>query len=589
MVDKKTFNSLIKKLNEAGGKVFELMTYLLFESVYGAGQVTYQPRPPYMLINPDLGIGDIEEPSTLVLITHATAINSAGVKIDRSIEELFQAKTRAPVNSIPKVVSIIWHSPVGWAEGQLKRIDSAFDLNWVAFRDSDQYVISLEKIIALCEKTENLDFQSSLSIVKESGVIDYFKDSFTNIYQLFLEKKQHNKTIWHWERNRCISYRELNGYAIKTNMKYDLISMLPIPSDLFKKLCLSNNETVKFSSEYEGSILAGGLSEKVSLKGREVCLQPELFMRIQEPLNFLGFDVFSQTLSLTREEHGIESIDLLFESNDDLKKKIDLVRNSLQKNQFYELVLNSWEEESGIYTGRCWPIEFAVAILKIFVDRYLGLLTIERESIGNTGNSFPLSKLIAYVNGSIKLLGQEEIRSICQVITEYFKTISLPSDSSLISVQLQHWFKREYMKKKKSNPLLWFVRNALLSQGVTLEGFPSPLITFQCPFAQKVNLRKASGANRWHFRTYSDNEKRKILHVLSSYSSSHKHKEYSAKQRLIRYTVSHDQFVQRDEFDEIGIILDGIWREHEVQMFLQSGVVVFPIDRIQDWINWCKE
>lgn len=272
---------LIRKLNEPGGKLFELLSFLMLEESSGE-KVLFQPRPSYMLINPDLAIGKEDSPKVIALVTHATAKNAAGVKVDRNIEELFEAKTLSPIKNIPKVINFIWHSPVGWADGHIARLENAFDFTWIAFRDCKAYTSLLSTFVKLSIDIAGLNFKDSLDIVKKANIIKRLLLEFNPLYRKnILTTEIKHKNLWTYERKRVVPYSYKIPLAINNRVKLDLMSLMLVPLSSLSSLL--NGKSEKNAPQFDPAIMAGSLVNFRSIVKNEVSISKDLQHRL-DPL-----------------------------------------------------------------------------------------------------------------------------------------------------------------------------------------------------------------------------------------------------------------------------------------------------------------
>jgi hypothetical protein len=572
---------LIRKLNEPGGKLFELLSYLMLEEASGE-KVTFQPRPTYMLINPDLAIGKESAPIVLALVTHATAKNAAGVKVDRNIEELFEAKTLSPLNNIPKVINFIWHSPVGWADGHIARLENAFDFTWIAFRDCKAYTSLLPTFVKLSADIVALNFKDSLDVIKKAGILKKLLLEFSPLFRKnILTTKIKHGNLWTNERKRVVPYSSKSPFAVNNRVKLDLMSLMLVPLSSLSLLLKGKSE--KTTPLFDSAIMAGSLVNFRSLVKNEVSISKDLQFRLDLLIRTLGIDTLVTALTGANDTEGFNSLTTAFEPENLTEKRVSLLRMHSTKGTLYDLIQESWNKTSLLYNGRCWVIEFAVTIIKTKLRADYGLLTVQREALGDSRLNFGWDLLFWYVTGKRKSLTEPQLRQISKIIESYINKISSKTNDLTLSREVRNWLIKELRKKKQGNPLPWLVKTALTNAGIKSKGFPETLISRACPFATLSGLKSTSGLSLWHILA-----EKKIIHILSSYSSTHKHKEYSAKARVANY-VAGGGLIQKDTaISEIGIILDGIWSESEVNMFQKAGVNIFSMDNPSAWLKWAS-
>jgi hypothetical protein len=187
------------------------------------------------------------------------------------------------------------------------------------------------------------------------------------------------------------------------------------------------------------------------------------------------------------------------------------------------------------------------------------------------------------VNGDKNALNTSELDRICDVLAAVLAPIK-KSDAALAKA-VQETLRKKIRRKKKANPLLWFVKSVLDSSGVPAVGFPDCSINYQCPFCELAHLPRVTGASRFHMSVGSG---AKLIHILSSYSSTHKHKEYSLKVRLAFYRIVARGIRRDPRLQEVGVLLDGRWAATEISVLENAGVKVFAIDDAIRWLNWAK-
>lgn len=575
---------LIRKLNEPGGKLFELLSLLMLEEASGK-QVIFQPRPSYMQINPDLAVGDEEAPIILALVTHATAKNAAGVKVDRSLEELFEAKTLSPPRQVPIVINLIWHSPVGWATGHIARLENAFDFTWIAFRDCKAYRALLPVFVKLSSEIALLEFEEAMNILRRSNVLKPLMIEFGQLFHKAIDRSNStHPQLWLQERRRCAPFKSKTSFAIGNRVKLDLMSLLVVPPATLPSLL--NGKGEPYTSEFDPAIQSEAVVRFRSLVKNEVRIPQGLIQRMEPLVSFIGVETIETALTGARDTEGYGSITTAFEPEERTERRISLLREASANGALYELVQESWDKSSPLYNGRCWAVEFGTTLVKACLNDDYGLLALQREALGDSRLEYYWNLLIWYVRGKKDALTESEVQSVCSVLEKNISRIGTKTDNSRLAKDVREWLAKELRKIKTGNPLPWLIRATLADRGVTVTGFPGLSIQRYCPFAALSGLANASGVTRWHLMVGKKNKR--ILHVLSSYSSTHKHKEYSAKARLAHYVVTNGSIARDTAINGIAIILDGVWRESEVNMFQQAGVDVFAMDDPKSWLEWAS-
>ncbi len=184
-----------RKLNESGGRVFEFITAEALSLLFPNSIVKLQPPGMGgMIIQPDIAIyTDSGELQAIVLSGHATTKNSAGMKVDRSLEELFEVKECFAGTVV--CASFIWHSPNGWATGHIKRMDEAFDYSFVSYRDCSVIWESLvPEICELADAVKGKEEESARSIVTLSGIPQLIASNLITFKNLVDNKNSENLT-----------------------------------------------------------------------------------------------------------------------------------------------------------------------------------------------------------------------------------------------------------------------------------------------------------------------------------------------------------------------------------------------------------
>ena len=560
------------KLNESGGKLFEALTECILEDLYGKASVTAQPSCKTMHIKPDILVGPPARPTHVVLVTHATAVNNAGHKIDRGTEELFEIKTRFP--TIPVAINLIWHSPLAWKDGYLKRMDEMFDANWVAFRDCDEYAASLPEMIATLKAMERADSDQYHSILRKGTLISTYKTSILAHLRSVTKK---NVALWRAERQRHYGII-FDAPGVDTRLRKDLISITALRPELLRDLLQKGRAKVdpKTAQEIGTEIL-----RRKTLSGSIVSLDDALQQRLHGASSFLGPKPFADLLcdiSVKRWSSGttVEGIDVA-------KARVEALLSACRDGKLLDLVAESWDTQSPLYSARCWPLYIGVAVIKALLDEDFGFLNAQRRALGDTHQAYRWDLLNRYARGESDCLSRADLSKVIKVFQANVN--SLPStDADSILKNESYLAQLALHRVKDENPLMLFVERTLSLAGIQYEGWPDQGPTTQCPFAVKANLASTSGLTSWHFKIHDG----RLLHVLSSYSATHKDKEYCAKAHLSRYRWGGREF-EKSSFGEVGLILDGKWKPSETSMFSSAGVVWFPSDNPTSWIEWLKK
>lgn len=580
--------TLLHKLNEPGGKLFELLSFAILRAIYGRGKVEFQPRPSFMLIDPDLGVRDGERYEAIVLVTHATAKNAAGVKIDRSLEELFEAKTRTSKSQVPLAINLIWHSPFGWTKGHLARLDIAFDLNWVAFRDSEVYGRHLTHMVSLAKEIASLSHEESLAAVESSTLAAAFMPEMTHKIAGLSRPPRLHSPLWGSERARVARLPASAG-AISNQVKLDLTSLSLLPPNTLSRFL--TGKRVAYDAIYEPVLGSGGLVRFKSISENSVQMPAVLAARIKMIASLVGTEPIEQSLAAARDSEGFSAFFVAYEPQPVAERRVREIRTAADSSRFLRLLGDSWKSDSALFTGTCWPLEFAVALVQETCDRGYGLLTLQREALGDSNPSYGWDPLWRYVSGDRDRLNERELLPVCDAIVRKLARIRTKVSDSALARHVQLRIGKRLRRKKKANPLLWFVRAVIDACNLDAQGFPSVGVVHQCPFARLAGLPAISGSSTWHFRLSNKkaSEAHTLLHVLSSYSSTHKHKEYAVKGRLVNYRANDTSVVLDDTVSRIGLLLDGEWTATQTELLRNAGVHVFSIDDLGSWVAWASK
>jgi hypothetical protein len=560
-----------KKLNETGGKLFEALTECILEDIYGVESITAQPSCDTMHIKPDILVGSASNPSHVVLVTHATAINNAGHKVDRGIEELFEIKTR--FRGVPIAVNLIWHSPLAWSDGYLKRMDEMFDVNWVAFRDCELYESSLPEMIAVLDQLNLSESSEYHEIVRSSNLVYAYS---TSVSERILTSNRKNAALWRIERSQRFSVTFEHSES-DTSMGKDLVSLTAMRPGLLQEVLEKGR--VKVDPALAQEIRTNVLRVR-TLNGTFVSLEDSLVSRLEKASSFFGVNHLNGLLCDIATKRWATGTTV--ETADVAKSRIEQVIDCCESGTLLGLVDDSWDCSSKFYTARCWPLYVGVAIIKVFVDREFGFLNAQRRALGDTHSAFRWDLLNRYVRGEQSCLSRADLEKVVSVFQELIRGLD-EIDAESVFGNKRYIAELELHRVKDENPLMLFVEKTLSVAKIDFEGWPSQGKITQCPFAVRAGLGAASGRTSWHFQIKDG----RLLHVLSNYSSTHKDKEYCAKSRLSRYQWDGRKY-DRSPVGEIGIILDGRWRSSETSMFSSAGIHCFPSDDPKAWIKWLK-
>jgi hypothetical protein len=563
-----------ERLNEAGGKLFELMSELILEELFDCKHVHAQPSPAVMHIKPDIFIGDEHNPKLVIFVTHATAKNAAGVKVDRNIEELFEIKTR--FSGRPMAVNLIWHSPIGWSDGHLSRLDAMFDVNWVAFRDSNAYKKNIDQMSEIAGQLIGIEKSQCKTLVAKAGIHKAFVASINKAIDLGREK---HVDVWQAERS-FLPRRLLAGSAIKSRLKDDLMRCCLIPANALDSLFLGNEVSCS-EKQFDSAVKAGGVLHAKSLAKSTYRMEPETRQRLQQAFSGSAA-AFTETIRSVAASEGFSRISSTFESEKITASRIQRIANSMNESAMTDLIYQSFLKDDIHFTGRCWPIEICIAAIKARQDDDFGLTHLQRIALGDNKESYKWNSLTWFVNGDLKAVQRDEVKNIATVLCQKMKTVNCKDAASLCR-DIQYWREMEIKKGKKSNPITWAIKCILDENGFAYVGFPNKAFSTPCPFLSSIDSGAITGVTRWHFLI----ENRAIIHVLSNYSTTHKDKEFASKSRLARYAYTKGKICASRL--RVGLILDGEWSEGEVSLLLNAGVNVFSSDSPASWIKWIQD
>jgi hypothetical protein len=574
-VSERRINQDAEKLNESGGRLFELLSEVMICKAFPDLEFHSQPPTDVMHIAPDIFLGSASNPRIAVLVTHATVKNAAGMKTERNIEELFELKTR--FRSIPIVINMIWHSPIGWSDSHLRRQDEYFDVNWVAFRDCPSLSKVLPNMAGLADKISGLERPVAKALVEKAGLLSEIYPSFVS-HLKDMDKK--NGRLWNTSR-RAFPTSKIPGQKISCRVKLDLTQLCAIPSDSAKKFL--EGADLPLDLEWMSQAIDTGVYQRqVTLTSRAAIPETGLHSRCMKTFSSLPEVSLEKTIENISQSEGFDRIQSRQESEKLTKQRLDIIGAAVGDNNLCDLFSESFRRQSELYTGRCWPIELASNLIKANLDDNFGLTFLQRSILGDNRESYKWNSLTWYVNGDQSALTSSDLKAVAGGLEQILSDIKFDNLNALVE-SISSWRDKELRKGKKSNPLLWFVKSLLDVSGVGYEGFPGKSFSTRCPACDHLNLPKASGITRWHFRIGD-----KILHVLSNYSSSHKDKEYSAKTRLSYCHLEKGKYFVRPNH-HVAFILDGEWSEGEVSMFKSAGSHVFPADEVNSWLSWINE
>jgi hypothetical protein len=564
------------KLNESGGKLFELLSEIILAEIFGEEKIFSQPKCPEMQIAPDIFIGDEQTPSHVVLVTHATAKNAAGVKVDRNIEELFEAKTR--LSPRPIVVNLIWHSPIGWSEGHIQRQDEMFDCNWVAYRDCSEYDTALPVMIDTAADIAGLEREEAMTVVRATGIAQAFAKSLHRMIPK--AEKGNNALIWKLEAARTGDKIEaISGYDLR--LKDDLVSICLLDPNLVETLF--NGAKLRFDDSHTPAVNSGALRKSNSIKGSFCQLEPGLRDRLNPMVSAIGISGLAALIQEVADSEGYSQLATVYEEQSTALKRLDAILSYASRRDLITLVEGCWKKNDNLFNGRCWPLYSASAVIKAKVNEDFGFLFAQRQALGDTNRGFGWDILNRYTRREKGVISHEELLKVCKVFENSLNQVKTSSLETLLG-DIEYWQRVEIQKNKKGNPLPWYVRRTLISGGIDHVGFPDPCKTSLCPFIARAGGNKITGITRWHFSTASGD----LLHILTNYSTTHKDKEYSAKSRIAHYEWN-GKCVGKSSVRRIGIILDGSWSENKLSMFRSSGNALFRADEPDSWIKWLKE
>lgn len=558
-----------KKINEAGGRLFEFLTEAILTELLPQMKIVWQPKIKWMKIQPDIAIYKGEELLAIVLVGHATIKSSAAMKVNRNIEELFEIKNNK--NSKILALSFVWHSPNGWTKGHISRLGEAFDYNFVAFRDSEAiWERSITELVELSVSMKGKTEDKCRALIFESEFHKRFLPFVSDMKDIVLGKIEKNEQLWELVRSVANDIKS-EAFSINSRVKVALQPLLWVPENML--VDIFGSTTLKNTPQIEPFVRLGGGRKFNNIVVRSQDIE-SLTSRIDKNL----------IINTIKKMHAAEGMSVLIgslESIDAINRRISRTFEAIRTctlNNLCNQSINSTDED---FMGRCWPLDICTAWVKIKVDQKFGLLEAQREAIGDTLTDYMWDPIIRFVEGRFNILTNNQLSSICEFFENKLKYIE-----AITAKELSNAFLTESHKKKKANPLPWFIAEVLSSNSIVFEGFPNVNISFQCPFAKKAGLKGTSGLTIIQFKV--NLEKPTLIHVLSAYSSTHKHIEYAAKAQTIKYKWLNGTYKISDKYALV-YVLDGKWSKSNVQILQESGAVVVPIHEFPAWIKIEKD
>jgi hypothetical protein len=323
--------------------------------------------------------------------------------------------------------------------------------------------------------------------------------------------------------------------------------------------------------------------------GSRVRMNHDLHARISLALKQTHRSTLITALDRFRITEGFSAYRMVYEPTEETAERLNKLFSASDADELKDLINESWDRKSTSYTGTCWPIEYAVAAIQFLIDADFGLLSLYRQSDGDLDDAFMWNPLTWYLIGKRNAIKDSEVREISKTLVELLSVAKKKIRTFReIVPDIRAAMEMKLRRKKKANPLLWFVRSVIDSMSIVVEGFPDAAPTRYCPFAEVAKLGKVSGQMRWHFRIQplTKSSGFRLLHVLSSYSQTHKHKEYALKGRLSMYVAKKGGIVRDTDIAEVAILLDGKWSASEVAVMASSGIKVFSISDVDLWSKW---
>ena len=554
-----------EKLNESGGRLFEFLTLVILKQTLPQYEIIWQPSVPQILLQPDIGIYNKVNKNLVAigLVGHATIKSSGESKTNRNIEELFEIK-ESFANPIILALSFIWHSPNGWTKGHIDRINTAFDYNFIAFKDCrDIWQKILSKIEIIKDQIKGKDNQTCEKIISTSDLPILLCPYFYNLIEIINKNKENNKKLWNLIRKnyKPTIFSEL---TINTSVKLALQALFLLPDELVPD-ALSGNK-IPLNTKTKAFVITGGgsivLGQKIRISSN-ITLLNTLFNK----------QIIINTLEKMRNAQGMASLRTSMSSIEAISRRIKRTEEAINNGSFVKLCKEAMQINDEDYIERCWPLDVCTAWMKSKVNKKFGLLEAQRKSIGDTFTDYLWDPIIRFAEGNFKLLDDDQLEKIGLFFEKYLKNIP-----PITSIELSNEMQKDARKRKKANPLSLLLKETLHYYGVKyFEDY-----SFQCPFAKKANISLPSGLTVYKLYIKKD-QTTIIIHVLSSYSSTHKDVEFSAKARLLR--CSYNSYFSLLDGIRLVYVLDGKWSKRHTEVFRRSGAEIIPIDCLSSWIK----
>lgn len=550
------------KWNESGGRLFEFLSVEMLSIVFPDAMIEWQPKGlDTVIIQPDIAIyNSNHELLALGLSGHATTKNSAGMKVDRSVEELFEIKESLP--ETVQVFSIIWHSPNGWSAGHLKRMDEAFDYNFVVFRECvDIWNTIVPEINVLAARIKGADEKTSIRLVKESSIPRKIAKHFGGLQRVVFGGKERNHELWESIRQRYRHHKtienEINSRPY-SRIKEALIPLMWLPIEGVKSAI--EGKTIEKNDKSNTFIRLGG------------AIQATNGIKVNASISSLSIaydkSIILETIQGLQTAEGINTLLDSLESSERMNSRIFRTEEAVKRRTLFTLCEHAFDPTDVDYTGKCWPLEVITAWIKYRIDGKFGLVEAQREAIGDTRTNYGWDPIIYYAEGNIDALDDESIKRICSVLedkVQQAKSISVEELSANIL--------REARKEKNNNPLQWIIRKTLDHNGVEY----SRGLSIQEVFARQAGLAASSGRTTFQLKIDTENECY-IIHALSAYSTTHKDVEFSAKARQF--------FLLYPNNYKMVYVVDGTnWPERTIRMFNRAGAEVVLADHFEKWVR----
>jgi hypothetical protein len=565
---------------EKKGKAYEALIHVALQELVDigklAGPVHWNVTPKGMSIEPDFMTGsDPDAPKTILLLSHCGSAKNSDMKTWRNLGELVEAKTVLP--SIPRVYCILLGvMKADWETIQQHAIDQFV---WVRqgthswANDLDTFITALVPSFPKGKDTQSDFMRNELKLTTDKTKVAY--DQLKSLLETMHEVKSIAlDKMWTVHRSRSIP---------------------PAPGARNTSLRRGMSKLLIFQDT--SAVIDSALNDKLMTQSQAFYAEPLGLVRAITVNGTTSYKLIDKDITLAIKLLGVQSTTKIV-ANAPIPKIaawLDQLRNKAQQD-----ICCKWIEENYTITSSASDLLNTLQILHKDPTHFW-----PKNSSVNPPN---MVWIIEYIFELIKLnSGNKNGYGYAQLAREASKLTGMPTAGDRVySIVLSDWIRRNSNEKMPEEILKGittaisqrigliqksdyiqaaltlsdaFAQNLIEAKLCTYRGFDPlwDLINLNISGSKKIKVMTAFSEAAGQLKQAGQTSIAISKHTLINWQScsdagrDHKKKELCGRAIGLRYHWDGKAFVPRPGVKKIILVIDGTWRQTDLNSLLRAG------------------